>query len=116
MPDAGSVSSLYPQPPAAQTSLGSNPLALIPLIGQLNQNAQFQKEFAAKQAIGGAYRNALQPDGTLDQGALAKGLQNPDAAYGLPEAMTHVIAQRGGDISNVTAQFEQKAKQNQFLM
>lgn len=110
MPD--NISSLYPQPQAApQPSIltSGNPLALLPAINQI-------QEMGAKQAIGSAYSNALNGDGTVDMTKLSTGLKDPRAAYGLPEQATRMIQQQGGQIGNVTAQLDQNVKQNAFLV
>lgn len=112
------VSSLYPQPPAQNQGLlsSSNPLALLDAASKVNALALFQKEFAAKQAQGRANLNAIGPGG-YDPGLALQNLRNdPDASYGAGEAIGRVLANRGADIANTTALFNQQANQNQFLM
>lgn len=117
MADGNALSGLYPQPPQAGSGniLASNPLQLIGAMNALNQNALFQKTFAAKQAVGGAFQNALSPDGTVDIGKLSTGLQHPDAAFAAPEAIGTLLDQRGKMISNDTAAFGLAAGQNRTV-
>jgi hypothetical protein len=107
------INSLYPQPPAATAPsilTSGDPSKLIGVVNALN-------EIGAKNAIGGAYSNALNGDGTVDMSKLSEGLRSdPRAAYGLPEAASRMIQQTGGQISNVTGQLEQNAKQNGFIV
>jgi hypothetical protein len=82
-----------------------NPLANLQQAQQLQSNAlaiqQQQKSQAAQQAIGQAVQQATDPDGSVDQGkARALMAQNPDAAYGMQEAVTAANAQQGQQISN----------------
>lgn len=115
MADGNPLAGLYPQPNQGGVG-GMNPLQLIGTIGQINNNALFQKEFAAKQAVGGAFQNALNPDGSIDQAKLSTGLQNPAAAYAAPEAIGSMLQQRGQSIANNRAQFELGASQNAATM
>jgi hypothetical protein len=111
------LNSLYPHPPEQTKGLlNGSPAEVIGVVSALNNIRQQNAKFGADQAIGQAYTNALQPDGSIDQNALAGGLKRPEASFGLPEAASRVIAQRGGDISNTTAQLEQHAKQQGFLV
>src|ERR1700759_611596 len=98
MSDLGNpLASLYPAPPK-NNSLASNPLQVLGLVSQLNANARFNQEFGAKKAVGAAFQNALNPDGSVDQAKLVQGLQNPDAAYAAPEAIGTMLDQRGKQI------------------
>lgn len=88
------VNALYPRPPdPSQGAL--DPAKVLGMLGQVNALQRFQAEFGAKKAIGDAYTGALQPDGTIDQAKLAGGLKNPAASYGLPDAVTTALGQRG---------------------
>jgi hypothetical protein len=108
MPDA---SALYPQPPQQQQGALSDPSKLMGFI----QAAQAAKIFTARQAIGRAWQNNLNPDGSLNvQGAAQEIKNNPDAGILAPEAYSNVLAQHGQMIANDTAAFDQFAKQNGF--
>jgi hypothetical protein len=117
MADNGNpLASLYPQPPG-QNSLLSNPQAVVGLVNQLNQNKLFNQTYAAKQAVGQAYQEAIRPDGTTDIPAFMSGVKsNPNAAFGAPEAGQDALSQRGQQISNASAQFGLSAGQNNLVM
>src|SRR6185437_6671184 len=104
MPD-NPIAGLYPQAPQPGGLLGGNPLQALSMVSMLNANARFNAEFGAKQAVGQAFQNALQPDGTVDINRLTTGLQNPAAAYAAPEAIGSMLSQRGQMIANDTNQF-----------
>lgn len=107
------IASLYPAPPQpAQNALGSNPLYAVGLIGQINQNQRFQQEFNAQKAVGSAFQNALNPDGSVDQGRLVQGLQNPAAAYAAPAAIGDMLTQRQQQIQNSTTALGLSTAQN----
>ena len=110
MPD---ISALYPQPQQPQNgALLSDPSKLYGFIAA----AQAAKTFAARQALGAAYQGALKPDGTVDLGQVAQTLKNdPNAGFVLPEAQSTMLAQHGQMIQNDTAQFDQYAKQSDFV-
>src|ERR1039458_6324931 len=97
MPDAGS---LYPQPPAQQQSLFSgNPLQMIGTLQSMQQLNLLTKVINAKQAVGDAYSKNLNPDGTPNIPGIASELKgNSAAAFGLPEAQSTLLAQRGQQI------------------
>lgn len=97
------ISSLYPAPPQQQqNALTSSPQQLLAIANQVNALKQFQ----ARQAVGSAFQNALNPDGTINQQTLVQGLQDPAAAYAAPEAIGTMLEQRGRQIANDTAQFQ----------
>lgn len=102
------ISALYPQPPAAAqpNALASgDPGKILSLIGQGNQLALFNKEFAAKQAIGDAAQGAIDPDGRYDPMANALAIRsNPAAAFAAPQAITDVLARQGQQIEQTRAQ------------
>lgn len=114
MPD-NPIAGLYPQPPPPPQQ-SSNVLNNLPafagLISAANQNALFQKEFAAKQAIGRAAQNALNPDGSVDFQRYSSGLKDPAAAYGAQDAVGSLLGQRGQQIANSKTQFELSAGQS----
>ncbi len=57
------------------------------LQGTLNQNKLFQQQFQTNKAISDIYKQAINPDGTIDQAKLSTLMQNnPNASYGLPQA------------------------------
>lgn len=96
------LASLYPQPNQGG-SLASDPSRIVGLIGQLNQNALFQKEFSSKQAIGNAFQGAIRPDGSFDPNAAALAVKNdPNAAFGAPDAVQAALTARGANIENAT--------------
>lgn len=113
-----SVNALYPQP-AAKTEglLSGDPAKIIGLVGALNQNALFQQTFGARKAIGEAYQKSIQPDGSIDTPTLMREIQSrPDAGFMAGEASAGALSRQGQQIQNATALFEQKAKQNQFIV
>ena len=102
---------LFPRPPAqAQTSLLDDPSKVVGLVNSLTQLQGNQQALAARQATGAAYADALNDDGSIDQGKLAASLRaNPAAAYSLPETTDRMLAQTQG-------QTDLDAKRNQFLV
>jgi hypothetical protein len=110
------ISALYPQPPQQnQNVLAGDPTKLLGGLQQINQIQYLGKTIAAKQALGQAYQNALQPDGTVDLGKVATQLKSdPNAAFIAPEAASNILDQHGKMIANDTASFEQYAKQSDF--
>ena len=110
MPD---ISALYPQPqPPQNGALLSDPSKLYGFIAA----AQAAKMFAAKQALGRAYQNNLNPDGTPNLPGVAQDLKNdPSAGIMMPEATNNILAQHGQMIANDTASFDQYAKQSGFV-
>lgn len=115
MPD---VSALYPQPvKPADSLLSGDPTKILGLIGQLNQNALFQQQFGARKAIGKAYQNAIQPDGSIDTPQLMQGIKdNPDAGFLAGEASQGALARQGQQIQNATGQLGLGAKQNEIVV
>lgn len=124
MGDSNALSSLYPQPvaPPQNNALLSDPSKILGIVGQLNQNALFSQQLNARKAIGQVYQNAIQPDGSINTRALMQGIkENPDAGFMAGEASQGALARQGQAltntgqaISNTTAQFDQKAKMQQF--
>lgn len=113
MPD--NAYGLYPQPPQPQQNLLSNPQALISTMIGGQQLNLLTKSIAAKEAIGNAYSRNLNPDGTPDIPGIAAELKgNSAAAFGLPEASSTLLSQRGQQITNDTSAFDQFAKQSNF--
>lgn len=104
---SGNVNSLYPQP---TQNTGFDPSKVLGIVGQINQNNLFQKEFAAKQAVGEAAQGAIGPDGTYSPSANMNALSsNPAAAFGAPEAITGVIAKQGAQLEQNQAQVQHAA-------
>jgi hypothetical protein len=100
MPD-NPLAGLYPQP---QVSKPLDPFQAIQAAGAVQAFQRNQLELGARKAIGDEYRNALSPEG-LDVGKLLSGVKsNPAAAYGLPEATTHILGQQGTQFNNLAAQ------------
>ncbi len=53
----------------------------------LNQNKLFQQQFQTNKAVSNIYKQAIKPDGTIDQEKLTNLLAtDPEASYGLPQA------------------------------
>lgn len=117
MPD---VNALYPQPPQQQpqqNSLLSNPLNAIAAIMHATQLQKARQELVAKQAIGRAYQNNMNEDGTINlPGAQKQILTDPEAAFSAPQATSDILGQQGQIIANGTAQFQQQGSQNKFVM
>lgn len=106
------LAGLYPQPVAPQqNALANDPLRLLGAMNQINQLKQFQ----AKQAVGGAFQGALNPDGSVDMGRLSSGLQNPAAALAAPEAIGTMLQQRGTQIENAQKQLGLESGQNDIV-
>lgn len=113
MPD---INDLYPKPPQPTQGLASNPLAVIDLVGKLNQNALFQQQFNAHKAIGRAYQKAIRQDGSIDTQTLMQEIQrNPDAGYLAGEASAGALARQGQQITNAAAATELQMKQQRFV-
>lgn len=112
------ASALYPQPPKqTEGLLSGDPTKIIGLIGGLNQNALFQQTFGARKAIGSAYQDAIQSDGSIDTKALMEGIKSrPDAGFMAGEASAGALTRQQQQIANTTAQFDQSVKQHQFIV
>lgn len=114
------VNALYPQsqpvaPP--QSALANDPAKVIGLMNALNQNKLFEQSFAARKAIGGAYQEAIQPDGSIDTQTLMRNIKgNPDAGFMAGEASAGALDREGKQISNATAHLDQHLKQQGFLV
>jgi len=95
-------SALYPAPvnPAnAVPSLLQNPLAAVGMMNQV-------QALRARNAIGGAFQGAIGPDGSFDPNAAALAIKNnPNAAYGAPEAIGSILDARRANIANSTAAY-----------
>lgn len=110
------LAGMYPQP-SQNNSLASNPLQLLGVIGQLNQNAMFQRQFKATQAVGSALQSGIQPDGSYDPNMAMKNLGgNSDAAPMAGEGIKDILAARGANIDNATKNFGLMAGQNQQIL
>lgn len=76
--------------------------------GIKNQALAYQNEltnYKSKQAIGNALSRHVRRDGSIDYGAaISDAAQNPDAAYGLPDAVTQNNIQQAQNIGNQNAQ------------
>lgn len=105
---ADNINALYPQPQTPQPGLMTgDPSRLIGMVGQMQQ-------IQGRNAMGEAWRNALQPDGSIDHATLMKGAAN--AGVMAPDAVTAALAQRQQDQQYQAAQFEQGVKQNNYAM
>lgn len=111
------LSALYPKPPdPGNNALAGDPSRVINLLGGITNLQRSQSELGAKTAIGEAWQRGIRPDGSVDLPAIAQGIgRDPRAAYMAPEAADTLLGQRGKQIANATAQFDQFAKQNQFI-
>lgn len=109
------ISSLYPQAPQQSNAL--NPLSIIGAVQGINQAQLFNQEFKARNAIGQAYQNAINPKtGEIDTPTLMRGIQsNPDAGFLAGEASQGALARQGQSISNQNAQLDQSQKQIDLL-
>lgn len=98
----------YPtfQPPA-QNALLANPVAALGLGMRL-------QEFGAQRAAGQAFQGAVDPStGQIDPDTALRAIAaNPAAALAAPEASTRLLALRGQQINNATAQLGLMAGQN----
>lgn len=112
------LSSLYPQPTKPNEGLLSgDPSKLLGIVGQINQNALFNQTFNAKRAIGRAYQNAIQDDGSIHTPTLMREIKkDPDAAFMAGDAAAGALTREGQQISNTTAHFDQAVKQNNFVV
>lgn len=103
------LAALYPQPPASQP-MTTDPARIIGLASGVAQLQAFQRDQAARQAVGEAFQGALTPEGGIDAAKLSGALQaNPAAAYGMPEAASRMLEQQ-------RAQLDLNARQNQFVI
>lgn len=106
MPDP---SGLYPQPPqpgAGQQNMLNNPLGLVGAMQQI-------QGFRARQAVGQAYQNAIQPDGSIDQNAFITGVKNdPNATLAAPEAGGTALEQRIRTTESANQAFQLAHAQN----
>lgn len=84
---------LYPQPPQQQSGVGalSAPQAL-GLLESITRNQILMQDLRGRNAVGQAYQQSIQPDGTFDQpGFNAMIRSNPDAAWMAGEAIPHAL-------------------------
>lgn len=105
------VNALYPKPPGQTESiLSGDPMKMIGIVNAL-------QTMSARKGIGEAYQKSIQPDGSIDTPALMREIQSrPEAAFLAGEASAGALSRQGQQIQNATALFEQKAKQNQFVV
>lgn len=118
MGDVPPPNALYPQPVApTQGLLSGDPTKIIGLVGQMNANALFQQQFNARKAIGSAYQNAIQDDGSIDTKTLMQGIKdNPDAGFMAGEASAGALDRQGKQIENAKSMFGLQAGQNKLLL
>ena len=116
MPD---ISGLFPQPPQQQqqqNSLLSNPMNAVGILNNIMELQKRQQELSSKNAIGRATQGAIGPTGDYDPSAAMAAVKNdPNAAYGAPDAVTQMLQQRQQQIQNGKSQFELAAGQNKFV-
>lgn len=107
MADGNALSSLYPQP---TQNTGFDASKTLGIVSQINQNNLFQKEFAAKQAVGEAAQGAIGPDGTYSPSANMNALSsNPAASFSAPEAIHAVLEKQGIQLGQNAAQVKHAA-------
>ena len=76
-----------------------------------NQNKLFQQQFQTNKAVSNIYKQAIAPDGTLDQGKLRNLLAtDPEASYGLPQAYQASQEAQQRNIQNNTSQLANQQK------
>jgi hypothetical protein len=103
--------------PVQGNALMSDPSKVLGIIGQLNQNALFQQQFNARKAVGQAYQNAIQPDGSIDTQSLMQGIKSsPDAAFMAGEAASGALSRQGQQIDNAQKMFGLQAGQNKLVL
>jgi len=77
----------------------------------LNQNKLFQQQYNTNLAVSNIYKQAMNPDGTIDQAKLSALLaSDPNASYGLPQAYQQSQEARARNIGIDTAQLENQRK------
>lgn len=107
MPDP---SALYPQPPNLSQNggiLGGNPLQAAAMLQQLQQGQLGLQRMRAEQAVGGAFQNAIGPDGTFNPQSALLGVKNdPNAAFAAPGAISTGLAQQGSILDNRKRQID----------
>lgn len=82
----------------------------------MNQNRLFQQQYNTNLAVSNIYKQAINPDGTIDQDKLSNLLKtDPNASYGLPQAYqsSQEAQQRG---LNISAQQLDLARQNNQIL
>lgn len=100
------ISGLYPQAPTPV-----NPLAVAGSVAQLtglqNQNRLFSQQFAARNAIGQAYRNSIDPKtGELDTNALLQNVAgDPRAAFMAGDVAAQALERRKNQLEIQTKNF-----------
>ncbi len=73
----------------------------------MNQNKLFQQQFQTNRAVSDIFKQAMNPDGTIDQAKLSGLLaSDPNASYGLPQAYQASQEARKRNIDIDTAQLE----------
>lgn len=78
----------------------------------MNQNKLFQQQYNTNLALSNIYKEAINPDGTLDQSKLTGLLQrDPNATYGLPQAYQNSQEAQVRGL-NINQQQLQLARQN----
>ena len=98
------ISALYPQPQNAganQGIFGGNPLQTAASLMQLQQSQLQLQQLRSQQAVGGAFQNAIGPNGSFDPQAALLGVKNnPNAAFAAPGAISTGLAQQGSILDN----------------
>lgn len=102
--------------PVDTSSYGNAPKPISPLEtlsgvaglqNTLNQNKLFQQQFQTNQAVSNIYKQAIKPDGTIDQEKLTGLLaSDPNASYGLPQAYQGSQEAQQRNISINTSQLQ----------
>jgi hypothetical protein len=106
------IQGLYPQPP--QSALGGNPLQMIPLMIELQQNQRAQQLFNAQGAAGRALTGSMGPSGFDYNKALANAGSVPGIAGS--QYTQDATAMRGQNIQQGTALIQQGAAAGQVAL
>lgn len=97
-----------PQQPNVLNTLG----AAAQIQNVMNQNKLFQQQYNTNLALSNIYKEAIKPDGTIDQTKLTGLLQrDPNATYGLPQAYQQSQEAQTRNL-NINAQQLQLARQH----
>ncbi len=109
------IQGLYPQPP--QSALSGNPLQMIPLLIQLQQNKRAQEVFNAQRAVGQAAIGGINPvTGEYDPNKTISGIAaNPSAALAAPGGISDALAAKNQNTVTATNVLGLGLKNNEAL-
>lgn len=105
-----------PPPAAYPQDTGSNPLQMMGQLAQtqnaLNANAQFQQQFAARQALGPILQSSVNSDGELDYNkAFVKMSADPRTAWMAPDFLAQGIQKQAVQAETVLKSLDYHQKQ-----